>query len=120
MAEMLTKAEMTERADMLNTAAARSPEMPDGLTQPEQMYFAVMRALYGDYRRGVITREKARAEKAKAAEAYIDAAYAHRLYQHQAELERVFHREFHKNGCGCAKAGECRLYRIICGLEGVS
>ena len=117
---MISKNEMIERAEQLNRLAACRTEMPDGLTQPEQMYFAVMRALYGDYRRGVITREQAKAEKAKAAEAYIDAAYAHRLYQHQAELERVFHREFHKDGCGCAKAGECRLYRIICGLEGVS
>lgn len=114
---MITKSEMTERAEQLNQLAARAQEMPDGLTQPEQMLYICLRALYVDYSRGVVNRQQATAEKAKLFDAYIDAAYTYQCYQHYRDIAQVFHREFHRDGNGCAKPGECRLYNIISGID---
>lgn len=103
------------KADELNKMAAHGEPMPDGLTQPEQMYFQTMRLLYRQYNNGVIDRDQAVKEKRQALDALDDAYFEYRRYKHHAEIERVFQREFYKDGNGC-KPGECRMYDIICGL----
>lgn len=114
---MLTKNEMMKRAEDLNVHAAKGEPMPDELRQPEQLYYLSLRQIYRDYRNGILDMEQAKAEKFKAVDAYMDNMFNYQLYEHQAKLERVFHKEFHKEGNACDKAGDCRLYSILCGLE---
>ena len=114
---MLTKNEMVKRADDLNAIAAKGDPLPDRLTAPEQLYFLSLRQIYRDYRLGALELEQAKAEKLKAVDAYMDNMHKYQLYEHQAELEKVFRAEFYKGGTKCHKSGDCRLYRILCGLQ---
>lgn len=114
---MLTKNEMSKRADELNVIAAKGDPLPDGLTSPEQLYFLSLRQIYRDYRSGALELEQAKTEKLKAVDAYMDNMFNYQLYEHQAKLENVFSKEFYKEGTVCQKSGDCRLYRILCGLQ---
>ena len=45
--------------------AMTGQEMPNGLPQEEQLAFLCMRSLHDQYRRGIISKDRASAEKAK-------------------------------------------------------
>lgn len=104
------------RADDLDCRALRGEPLPEGLTQPEQLYYQAVRLIYRQYRRGEIPREQAAAEKQQALKA-LDAAYFnYRLHLHHTELHRAFETEFHKDSTPCSKCAECGLYSVITGL----
>lgn len=107
---------MKMKADDINIIACKGQRMPDGLNLPEQYYYQALRMLYKRYHAADISKEEAKEEKHDIDEAFRDMQFKYKLYEHQAEIERVFHKEFHKEGTQC-KSGRCRLYNILCGLD---
>ena len=61
-----------EQLDML---AYAGEEMPEGLRLPEQSYFLGMRALYGEYRRKIVSKEQSAREKTRLLNTYKDAMH---------------------------------------------
>lgn len=114
--DMMTKA-ATARLD---EPAFRGEPMPDGLTQPEQLYYLTMRLMYRQYKLGYIGREQAAQEKQQAREQLDTAYFNYRLHLHHTQLHRAFETEFHKDSTPCSKCAECRLYMVITGLMEVS
>lgn len=104
------------RADDLDCRALRGEPLPEGLTQPEQLYYLTMRLMYRQYKLGYIGRDQAVQEKKQARE-QLDAAYSdYLLHLHHAKLHRAFEMEFHKDSTPCSKCAECGLYAVITGL----
>lgn len=112
--DMMTKA-ATARLD---EPAFRGEPMPDGLTQPEQLYYQAVRLIYRQYRRGEIPREQAAAEKQQAIKALDEGEFTYRQHLFHVKLHRAFEIEFHKDSTPCSKCAECCLYKVITGLTG--
>lgn len=82
--------------------AMNGEEMPDGLSYPDQILFLELRLLYGQYRKGEVSRETAVREKRKLLSeyknnqfrAYMGAAWCDLV--RRTELTRA---EFRKNPC---------------------
>lgn len=110
--DMMTKA-ATARLD---EPAYKGEPMPDGLNQPEQLYYQTVRLIYRQFRRGELTREQAAAEKQQAVRSLDEGEFTCRQHLHHMKLHRTFEAEFYKNGTACSKSAECRLYSVIAGL----
>jgi hypothetical protein len=104
------------RADELDVEALHNHPMPEGLTQPLQLYFQTMRLIYRRFKQGDMGEQQAKAEKRAAREALDDAEFNRRGYEYYTKISRTFQHEIHKDGLPCASK-ECRLWDIICGMD---
>lgn len=98
-----------EHAEEINKLACSKCEMPDGMSNPEQLLFQALRYLYFQYGAGFIKREMATAEKKRLIESYA----MHQLYfdsnkktaEHLAVLgERLSGCYKNKRNCPACKA----------------
>ncbi len=103
------------RAHELDLAAAKEAPIDDDCAPPERMYYLTMRALYKLYHIGAVSLDDAKAAKQEAVDLLTEQKYLHELYEHQARLEKVFRSEFDNEDNIC-KNGECRLYKLLCGI----
>lgn len=110
---------MTEKlkakAEQLSRQAAHAEPMPDGLSQPEQLYFQTMAALYKRHRLGNIDTEQAKKEKGQAMQALDEGMFAYKMHLEHAARLNVFTHEYHKSGTAC-RGRDCKLYNILTGL----
>ena len=86
----------------IERAARNNAELPEKLTQPEQLLFLSLRAIYRDYKTKAIDRETGAKEKRKALAAYDQAAAMHRLFTQTAEMRNrlsTYLCEIEKGGC---------------------
>lgn len=100
----------------LERLAASEEEMPDGLTMPEQLLFLTLRELYGNFRSGVVNRERAKREKSRILVAYrgLTSEYAV-VEQHLSIRKRLQGNIGDIYKCGCQN---CRkLINIFNGVD---
>jgi predicted nuclease with TOPRIM domain len=99
----------------LELKAKRFDEMPDGLTQPEQLFFMSLRYLYQSYKNRQIDIEQAKREKSKLIDEFASANIAYRA---DTEMIRRLNNcgtllsEAHKSGCETCD----RMARLITGI----
>lgn len=114
---MVSKSKAIEKRKNLDKAALNGEPIPDGLNLAEQMYYVSARRLYTDWKDKKITEDEARADKRRLEDGYLDAVYAYGGWRHYVEIRDIFCMEFHKEGTGCDKCGECRLFRVLSELK---
>ena len=107
---------LSKRADALDIEALHNHPMPEGLTQPLQLYFQTMRLIYKRFKTGDMGKQQAEAEKRAAREALNDAEFKRKGYEYYTKISRKFQHEIHKDGLPCASK-ECRLWDIICEMD---
>ena len=107
---------LSKRADALDVEALHNHPMPEGLTQPLQLYFQTMRLIYRRFKQGDMGEQQAKAEKRAAREALDDAEFNRKGYVYYTKISRTFQHEIHKDGLPC-KASDCRLFGIIEGID---
>lgn len=107
---------LSKRADELDIEALHNHPMPEGLTQPLQLYFQTMRLIYKRFKTGDMGKQQAEAEKRAAREALNDAEFKRKGYEYYTKISRKFQHEIHKDGLPCASK-ECRLWNIICEMD---
>ncbi len=106
---------LRQRAEELSRKAAHAEPMPDGLSQPEQLYFQTMAALYKQHKLGSIDTEQAKTEKKQAMQALDEGMFAYKMHLEHAARLNVFTHEYHKSGTAC-RGRDCKLYNILTGL----
>jgi hypothetical protein len=99
----------------LELKAKRFDEMPDGLTQPEQLLFITLRHLYQSYKNRQIDIEQAKREKVRLVNEFATANIA---YHADTEMIRRLNNcgtllsEANKNGCETCK----KMAKLITGI----
>lgn len=100
----------------LERKAMNGEEMPEDLTQSEQLYYLSMVKLYGLYRDKIYDRDQCKAMKQNIYSTYKNNAFHEHLIQHHADIHNRYSQvmtEAEKHGCLICK----KLVRIFDGRE---
>ena len=107
---------MSDRLLELEKKAMHHEEMPQGLTQSEQLFYLSMVQLYKLYYDHTYDREQARTAKQALKATYENNAFAEKLLLHHAQLRNRYSpvlTDAEKNGCPICKL----LVKIFDGRE---
>lgn len=107
---------MSDRLSELEIKAKHGDDMPDGLTQSEQLYYLSMVQLYKLFNSHVYDRSQAKSIKQDIISAYRKNAFDENLIKHHADIRNKYSHvmtEAEKNGCPICQ----KLVRIFDGRE---
>lgn len=107
---------MSDRLSELEIKAKHGDDMPDGLTQSEQLYYLSMVQLYRLFTSHVYDRTQAKSIKQDIISAYRKNAFEEKLIRHHADIRNKYSHvmtEAEKNGCPICQ----KLVRIFDGRE---
>lgn len=93
---------MSDRLSELEIKAKHGDDMPDGLTQSEQLYYLSMVQLYKLFNSHVYDRSQAKSIKQDIISAYRKNAFEEKLIRHHADIRNKYSHvmtEAEKNGC---------------------
>lgn len=102
--------------EKLERRARSGSDMPNGLTQPQQLFYLSMLQLYALYHNHTYTKEQARNAKQEILSAYRKNEFDEKLLKYHADIQnRCSHilTEAEKSGCPICK----RLVRVFDGRE---
>lgn len=102
--------------DELERLAASDEEMPDGLGLPEQLLLLTLRELYGNFRSGVVNRERAKREKSRIYVAYQGLSNEYKIVEQNTEIRQRLQKnigDIYKCGCQNCK----KLINIFNGVD---
>ena len=107
---------MPDKLSELEKKAKHGEEMPQGLTQSEQLFYLSMVKLYELWNSHTYDREYARAAKQELIAAYQNNAFAENLIHHHAQIRNRYSpvmTEAEKSGCPICR----KLVRIFDGRD---
>lgn len=107
---------MPDRLFELEKKAMHHEDMPQGLTQSEQLFYLSMVKLYELFNSHTYDRERARAARQELTAAYRNNAFAENLLNHHVQIRNRYSpalTDAEKNGCPICK----RIVRIFDGRE---
>ena len=104
------------KVEELEVLAANGEEMPEGLDMPDQLLYLTLRELYGNFRSGIVNRERAKREKSRIYVAYYDLKNQYKGVEQTLEMRQRLSRHIGElYQCGCAS---CRkLLNIFVGVD---
>lgn len=104
--------------DEIERLAANDSEMPDGLAMPEQLLFFTLRELYGNFRSGIVNRDRAKREKSRIYVAYYGLNNDYKATEQHLQIrKRLSHSIGDVYQCGCEN---CRkLLNVFVGVDRV-
>ena len=107
---------MPDKLFELEKKACHKEEMPQGLTQSEQLFYLSMVKLYDLFNSHTYDRERAKTAKQELISAYQNNAFAENLLNYHAKIRNRYSpvmTDAEKNGCPICK----KIVRIFDGRE---
>lgn len=107
---------MPDRLFELEKKAMHGEDIPQGLTQSEQLFYLSMVKLYELFNSHTYDRERAKTAKQELISAYQNNAFAENLLNHHAQIRNRYSpvmTDAEKNGCPICK----KIVRIFDGRE---
>ena len=102
--------------DLERIAATEGSEMPDGLATHEQLLFLTLRELYGNFRSGVVNRERGKKEKNRILIAYQGLKRDHEAVEQQKRIRKRLEKEVgNLYACGCDTCK--KVVRVFDGID---